>query len=280
MSIEVKRNTVKVVPTGAVPCQLLLCQKQKNQKKPNSHRWALQAFGSILNPKICIFVEAGTEPGPASFFHMWKAFNNHPTCGSVSGVTQGLADRQQNAITNPLLAAQHFQYELWNVLDRPFDSLLGLRFDMPGAMLAYRFAALQNDRYGDGPLNQYFRPEKYTMGTGAFTENMALTQERALSFALVTKRNSCWDLRYEHAAFATVDVPKDAAEYLSQQQRQFRDNIFGSIYAITHLNLISRSSHSNSRKFLLFLQCIYQTAALLFSWFTMVSQHVELDYPN
>lgn len=271
MKVEVKGNTVKVVPTGAVPCQLLFCLKERNQKKLNSHRWALQAFGSILNPKICIFIDAGTEPGPASIFHLWKAFDEHPSCGSVSGVTTVHLDRRQKLITNPLLAAQNFQYKLWNVLDRPFDSLFGLRFDMPGAMLAYRFVALQNDKYGDGPLSQYFSPERYAGNAGSFAANMALTEDRALSFALVAKRNCHWDLRYEYAASAAVDVPEDPAQYLSQQRRWLNGNLFGSIYAISHIKLILGSNHSSSRKLLLVLQCIYQTAALLVSWFSIVS---------
>lgn len=271
---------MKVVPTGAVPCQLVFCLKERNQKKLNSHRWALQAFGRILNPKICIFIDAGTEPGPASFFHLWKAFDEHPSCGSVSGVTKVHLDRHHKLITNPLLAAQNFEYKLWNVLDRPFDSLFGLRFDMPGAMLAHRFVALQNDKYGDGPLRQYFSSERYTNDTGSFAANMALTEDRALSFALVTKRNCHWDLKYEYAASAAVDVPEALAEYVLQQRRWFNGNLFGSIYAISHIKLIFRSSHSVPRKLLLVFQCIYQSVALLYSWFSIVSWNVELSGLN
>src|SRR5438477_5626065 len=43
------------------PCQIIFCLKEKNQKKLNSHRWFFQAFGPILQPNICILLDAGTK---------------------------------------------------------------------------------------------------------------------------------------------------------------------------------------------------------------------------
>jgi chitin synthase len=272
MRLEIKNGKVKAVTTGALPCQIIFCLKERNQKKVNSHRWALQAFGRILDPKICLFMDVSTEPGPASIYHIWRSFNQHPTCGGVSAFTKVLHGQRQNLMTDPILAAQNFEYRTWNALDRPFDSLLGLRFDMPAAMFAYRFVALQNDKFGKGPLNEYFRAERSNAAEdGLLSANMALTEERALSFALVTKRHCNWDLRYVHEAIATIDVPERSAEYVAQRQRWINGSFFGSVYAITHVWQIFRTEHSASRKALLFLQCLYQSFALTFTWFSIVS---------
>ncbi|KAH8809363.1 chitin synthase [Xylogone sp. PMI_703] len=270
-SVAIKGGTVRVSPTGAVPCQLLFCLKERNQKKINSHRWALQAFGSILNPKICVFVDAATEPESKSIYHTWKAFHDHPNCGSISGETKVLLVNRQNRLTNPLIAAQDFQYKLWNVLDRPFDSLFGLRFDMPGAMLAYRFPAILNDEKGEGPLKEYFKAEGIPYGNNIdiFAANMALTEERALSFAMLTKKHCNWNLRYEYLASVKTDVPDLALHYILQQRRWYNGTLFGSVYAITHIHRIFQSSHSNARKLLLLVQCGYQGMAILFSWISI-----------
>jgi len=271
MRLEIKGGRVKTVSTGAVPCQIIFCLKEKNQKKVNSHRWALQAFGRIVDPKLCVFLDISTEPGPTSIYHLWKAFNQHPTCGGVSAFTRVLQGQSQNVITDPVLAAQNFEYRTWNTLDRPFDSLLGLRFDMPAAMFAYRFVALQNDKFGEGPLNEYFRVERsYRSENGLLSANMALTEERALSFAVVTKRHCAWDLRYVHEAIATIDVPEISSDYLAQRRRWINGSFFGSFHAITHIHQIFWTSHSASRKLLLFLQCVYQSFALTFTWFSIV----------
>jgi chitin synthase len=274
MRVQIKKGAVKVVPTEAATCQMLFCLKEKNQKRINSHRWALEAFGRVLDPAICVFIDIGTEPEPGSILHLWNAFDQHPSCGSVSGVTKVLMNPKHGIFNNPLLAAQNFEYKMWNILDRPFDSFLGLRFDMPGAMLAYRYIALQNNRYGDGPLKDYFALES-NYSEGVFTMNMSLTEERGLSFALITKRNCNWDLRYEYAASATVDVPEIPSAYVLQRRRWVNGTFFGSIYAITNIYLIFRSGHEARRKLLLFVQCIYQTIALLYSWFSIVSHHLS-----
>src|SRR5208282_3129788 len=63
--------------TGIMPCQIIFCLKEKNQKKINSHRWFFQAFGPILQPIICILLDCGTRPGRESLYHLWKAFDLH-----------------------------------------------------------------------------------------------------------------------------------------------------------------------------------------------------------
>jgi chitin synthase len=40
--------TFKFPDKGIVPCQIIFCMKEKNQKKINSHRWGFNAFGAML----------------------------------------------------------------------------------------------------------------------------------------------------------------------------------------------------------------------------------------
>lgn len=259
---------MKTSSGGAIPCQFLFCLKEKNQKITNSYRWALQAFGQVLNPKICVFFDAGTEPTKTSLYSLWKNFDLNPTCGSVSAVAEVFMG-PKSGLRNPILAAQNFEYNLWNVMDRPFDSLFGFRFDMPGTTIAYRFLALQNDKVGRGPLDTFFTDERNQGGFSA--KNKALHNERSLSFDLITKRNCHWTLHYEHSASTRVDVPNTASEYVRQRRRWLNGAFFGSIHDITHIHLIFQSSHHISRKLLLFSQCVYQICTHVYSWFSLVS---------
>jgi chitin synthase len=271
MGVQIKKGAIRVVPAKAATCQMVFCLKEKTNRRINSHQWALEAFGRVLNPTICVFIDVGTEPEPGSIFRLWKAFDQHPFCGSVSGVTKVLLNPKHGILDNPLLAAQNFEYKMWNILDRPFDSLFGLRFDMPGAMLAYRYIALQNNKHGFGPLRDYFASGSLN-SEGVFTQNMSLTEERGLSFALITKRSCKWDLRYEYGASASIDVPETPSDYVLQRRRWLNGSFFGSVYAITNIHHIFRSDHDAQRKVLLLVQCVYQTIALLYSWFSIVSK--------
>jgi chitin synthase len=67
------------------PVQMMFCLKQKNTKKINSHRWLFTAIGRILNPEVCILLDAGTKPGPKSLLALWEGFYNDKDLGGACG---------------------------------------------------------------------------------------------------------------------------------------------------------------------------------------------------
>ena len=67
------------------PVQMMFCLKQKNSKKINSHRWLFNAFGRLLNPEVCILLDAGTKPGPKSLLSLWEGFYNDKDLGGACG---------------------------------------------------------------------------------------------------------------------------------------------------------------------------------------------------
>lgn len=71
--------------TTLPPVQMMFCLKQKNSKKINSHRWLFTAFGRILNPEVCILLDAGTKPGPKSLLALWEGFYNDKNLGGACG---------------------------------------------------------------------------------------------------------------------------------------------------------------------------------------------------
>jgi chitin synthase len=84
MTLDIKKGVVGV-KKGNTPVQMLFCLKEKNQKKINSHRWFFQAFGQVLDPNICVLIDAGTKPGKDSVYQLWKAFDLEPMCAGACG---------------------------------------------------------------------------------------------------------------------------------------------------------------------------------------------------
>ena len=193
---------------GIVPCQMIFCLKEKNQKKLNSHRWFFNAFGKALSPNVCILLDVGTKPGPTSLYHLWKAFDTDSNVAGACGEIKAMKGKGWLGLLNPLVASQNFEYKMSNILDKPLESVFGYITVLPGALSAYRYYALLNDSTGHGPLSQYFKGETlHGQDADVFTANMYLAEDRILCWELVAKRDERWVLKYVKSATGETDVP-------------------------------------------------------------------------
>ncbi|KAH2922333.1 hypothetical protein KXV64_001166 [Aspergillus fumigatus] len=269
VGLELKGTQVHIKGRSACPVQMIFCLKEKNQKKINSHRWFFQAFGRVLDPNICVLLDAGTKPGRDSIYQLWKAFDVEPMCGGACGEIKVMLSHGKKLL-NPLVAGQNFEYKLSNILDKPLESAFGFISVLPGAFSAYRYVALQNDKNGQGPLERYFLGEKmHGANAGIFTANMYLAEDRILCFEIVTKRNCRWLLQYVKSSTGETDVPDRMAEFILQRRRWLNGSFFAAVYAIAHFYQIWRSDHSFMRKFMLLVEFIYQTINMIFAWFNI-----------
>ncbi|KAF2138588.1 glycosyltransferase family 2 protein [Aplosporella prunicola CBS 121167] len=266
MAVEIKKGIVNV-KKGNTPIQMLFCLKEKNQKKINSHRWFFQAFGTVLDPNICVLLDAGTKPGKDSIYQLWKAFDLEPMCAGACGEIKAMLVHGKKLL-NPLVATQNFEYKMSNILDKPLESAFGFISVLPGAFSAYRYVALQNDKMGQGPLEKYFAGEKmHGANAGIFTANMYLAEDRILCFELVSKRNSHWILQYVKSATGETDVPVEMADFILQRRRWLNGSFFAAVYALAHSHQIFRSDHSFFRKMMFLIEFGYQWINMLFAWF-------------
>lgn len=193
---------------GIMPCQIIFCLKEKNQKKLNSHRWFFNAFGKALSPNVCILLDVGTKPGYNSLYHLWKAFDTDSSVAGACGEIVAGKGKGWLGLLNPLVASQNFEYKMSNILDKPLESVFGYITVLPGALSAYRYYALQNDATGHGPLSQYFKGETlHGQDADVFTANMYLAEDRILCWELVAKRDERWVLKYVKSATGETDVP-------------------------------------------------------------------------
>ncbi|KAK3377868.1 glycosyltransferase family 2 protein [Podospora didyma] len=269
VGMAIKNDVVQLIPKQQ-PVQMLFCLKEKNQKKINSHRWFFQAFGRVLDPNICVLIDAGTKPGGNSIYHLWKAFDLEPMCAGACGEIKAMLGKGGKNLLNPLVATQNFEYKMSNILDKPLESAFGFISVLPGAFSAYRYVALQNDKNGQGPLEKYFAGEKLHGGdAGIFTANMYLAEDRILCFELVTKRNCHWILQYVKSATGETDVPGELTELILQRRRWLNGSFFAAIYAIVHFHQFFRSDHSFFRKIAFFIEFIFQTVNMIFAWFAI-----------
>lgn len=258
------------------PVQMLFCLKQKNTKKINSHRWLFTAFGRILNPEVCILIDAGTKPGHKSLLALWEGFYNDKDLGGACGEIHVELGKGWKNLINPLVAIQNFEYKISNILDKPLESTFGYVSVLPGAFSAYRFRAIMGR-----PLEQYFHGDhtlakkygkKGIEGMNIFKKNMFLAEDRILCFELVAKAGSKWHLTYVKASKGETDVPDGAPELISQRRRWNNGSFAAGIYSMMHFGRLYKSGHNFIRMFFFHVQQLYMLFNTILAWFQLGKQ--------
>ncbi|KAF5855258.1 Chitin synthase 2 [Aspergillus alliaceus] len=262
-------------PSNLPPVQMIFCLKQKNSKKINSHRWLFNAFSRILNPEVCILIDAGTKPGKKSLLALWESFYNDKNLGGSCGEIHAMLGKGWRKVLNPLVASQNFEYKISNILDKPLESAFGYVSVLPGAFSAYRYRAIMGR-----PLEQYFHGDhtlskrlgkKGIEGMNIFKKNMFLAEDRILCFELVAKAGYKWHLSYVKASKGETDVPEGSAEFIGQRRRWLNGSFAAGLYAMMHFGRIYRSGHSFVRLFFLHVQMVYNFCQLVMTWFSLSS---------
>ncbi|KAH0579371.1 Chitin synthase, class 1 [Termitomyces sp. 'cryptogamus'] len=257
-----------------VPVQIILIIKAQNQKKINSHRWLFNAVGRMLNPEVCVLIDAGTKPGHKSIYYLWEAFHNDATLGGCCGEIHAML-KGGKKLLNPLVAAQNFEYKMSNILDKPLESSFGYVSVLPGAFSAYRYRAIQGR-----PLEQYFHGDhslaerlgdKGINGMSIFTKNMFLAEDRILCFELVAKAGERWTLTYVKPSKAETDVPESAPELIGQRRRWLNGSFAASVYSLINFYKIYQSKHNILRMFFFHIQALFNAATLFFTWFSLAN---------
>ncbi|KAF5507081.1 Chitin synthase 1 [Colletotrichum aenigma] len=271
-------------PSTLPPVQFIFCLKQKNTKKINSHRWLFNAFGRILNPEVCILIDAGTKPSPRSLLALWEGFYNDKDLGGACGEIHAMLGKASYSplggkkLLNPLVAVQNFEYKISNILDKPLESSFGYVSVLPGAFSAYRFRAIMGR-----PLEQYFHGDhtlskilgkKGIDGMNIFKKNMFLAEDRILCFELVAKAGQKWHLSYIKAAKGETDVPEGAPEFISQRRRWLNGSFAASLYSLMHFGRMYKSGHNIIRMFFFHVQLIYNILQVMFTWFSLGSYYL------
>jgi len=260
-------------PSTLPPVQMIFCLKQKNSKKINSHRWLFNAFGRILNPEVCILLDAGTKPGPRSLLYLWEAFYNDKDLGGACGEIHAMLGRGWRKLLNPLVAAQNFEYKISNILDKPLESSFGYVSVLPGAFSAYRFRAIMGR-----PLEQYFHGDhtlakqlgkKGIEGMNIFKKNMFLAEDRILCFELVAKAGSKWHLTYVKRSKGETDVPEGAPEFIGQRRRWLNGSFAATLYSLMHFGRMYKSGHNILRMFFFHVQLVYNLFSVILAWFAL-----------
>jgi len=266
--------SVELDSPESVPCQTIFCLKEKNQKKINSHRWFLGAICNALNPRICVFLDAGAVPKADALYHLWKPLHENETVAATTGFCTILAPSPLAAVFNPFVAFQKFEYQLNNALQRPVESLFGRRFALNiGSFAAYRWSIVAPNN--DGAFEDYFSGERVHAEANITKANSFLVEDRAISSSLLRTDLKVWRTISVDSAEVVVDVPDRFADLCLQRRRWINGDFYSTLHELKHTFGYMRfrgGFTSLFRIFGLLTGVAYQIVTIVLQFFAVVGQ--------
>jgi chitin synthase len=196
------------------PMQVMFAYKEGNAGKLDSHLWFFNAFSAQLFKygllSFNLLLDVGTVPYKRAILKLLYALQRNPRlagcCGEIAVDNVCIA-----TMLNPVIAAQHFEYKISNILDKSLESVFGYISVLPGAFCAYRYEAVRGS-----PLKEYFK--SITHELDPFQGNMYLAEDRILCFELIAKKGGNWVLCYIKNAVAVTDVPDELYALIKQRR--------------------------------------------------------------
>ena len=256
-------QTLTVLDNPDLSLNFILCVKQKNKRKLNTHLWFFGGFCEHIQPAYVMLLEVGTIPMSNSLFYLYEALATQPSLGGCCGELRPLDPPTWSLV----IGAQVFEYKLMNIFEKSVESLTGYISVLPGSFSAYRWVALQ----GSPLWKDYFKSILYPEQMNAFNSNIYLAMDRILCFAVITKKRSKYLLRYVKDSVAETDVPETLNVLIVQRRRWINGSWFSTIDSMRKYPLIFYSGHSKCRKLLFGMQVVYYLLNVINSWFMVGS---------
>ncbi|RHY46495.1 hypothetical protein DYB28_008242 [Aphanomyces astaci] len=255
------------------PLQVAFALKEANAGKLDSHLWYFDAFCEQVMPDYTVLLDVGTMPTKSSFYKLLTALEINAQIGGVCG--EIAVDQPIPNMCNWVVAAQHFEYKISNILDKSLESCFGFISVLPGAFSAYRYKAIRGE-----PLEAYFKSLTTSMGDlGPFAGNMYLAEDRILCFELLARKNCNWTMHYVKDAIARTDVPTNLIDLIGQRRRWLNGSFFATLFSIWNWGRVyTESNHSIARKLALLLLYVYNILQVVFSWFLPANFYLALYF--
>lgn len=252
------------------PMNMILCVKQYNKRKLNSHLWLFGGFCEIISPEYVMLLDIGTKPLKDSLFYLYDALSKYSNIAGCCGEIRPMAP----SFWNLVVQAQVVEYKFSHMLDKALESSIGFITVLPGAFSAYRWEALQ----GDPLWKDYFKsifahPEEMDI----FKLNIYLAEDRVLCLSLVSKPGHSYVLRYVKKSVAETDVPETLISLLAQRRRWINGSWFALIDTIVKCKKLLGANHSCCRKLMFVVLIVYYSITAIYTWLMVGIMYVAFD---
>jgi chitin synthase len=248
--------------------RILLCIKDKNRGKLNSHWWFFNVLCKILHPSYCIQMDCGTVPQPDNLFHLCDFLDKNPKVGAIAPRVLVPSPKRKS---NLLEYWQYGDFAAQKLLDWPAELVSGYLTVIPGQFCVFRWEALKDGSSNRSNLSKVDKPlESYFRGLGElnpFESNMFLAEDRILGFEIISRSDSSWKLAYEPNAVAVTDTCGSIIELLRQRRRWINSSFACNLWLIYKIiNFLKNSGAGLKQKLNTIIAVPWLALNCLFQW--------------
>lgn len=199
---------------------VIVCLKEQNRGKLDSHRLFFGILCKELNPSICFQMDAGTilELGAAQ-----QIMTTFMRSSDVAAVAPQVMPRLASGETSFLIVWQYCDFAFRNAVGWPFEAATGYLSVIPGQTSAVRWSALEGlVDPGDcapphsTPLDDYLNDAQ---SPSPVRKLMYLAEDRVLALNITFARGHARKLAFLPSASVTTDACEDWGELLRQRRR-------------------------------------------------------------
>ncbi|MEH2368693.1 glycosyltransferase family 2 protein [Nostoc sp.] len=200
--------------------RVLLCIKEHNAGKLNTHWWFFMALSRYLFPRYCIQMDAGSVPTASCMHLLWSYMEEHQ---NVAGTASFVLTPKPPILSDIVSTWQYGHFSVEKVLVFPPEIAAGYLSILPGQFSMLRWEALypqRSDRLVEEkqafPLKGYFRGLRKL---GLFESNMFLAEDRVIGFEILTNSSYGWKIALVPSAIVITDACQSLSELLCQRRR-------------------------------------------------------------
>ncbi|MDV2999808.1 MAG: hypothetical protein N5P05_001414 [Chroococcopsis gigantea SAG 12.99] len=252
-------------PEQIISPPVLVCIKEANAGKIDSHWWFFQVFCSQLQPDYCVQMDVGCVPKPNSIHDVWQFLEKHSDVGAATG------DHLLPAPRKPwdIVALRQFgDSYVEKLLSRPAEFVAGYLSVLPGRFSVFRWATLKADDQSKSPLNRYFQgmDQQPTL----FEANTFLVEDMVICPEIVTGTSPSWRLAYLPSLETISDSCHSLSELLHQRRRWTNGCFACYVSFLTRLpDYLSRENLGIARKMGLLTSAPLYIVRSLRDWFML-----------
>lgn len=257
----------------ASDCKVIVCIKEENAGKLNSHWCFFQLISSELEPKYCLPMDVGTVPNRTFLYELWSYMEANPDVGAAASCTLVPEPDRRASLLDIWQYGSFYREKLFYW---PGEALSGYLSVIPGQFSILRWSSLtattanfygsySDSRKDTRVLDRYYRG---LLQLPPLERNLFLAEDRVIGLEIATSSSAAWKTGFVPSAIVITDPCDSFTELLRQRRRWINSGFAARLFLLPTLLLyFLRNPVKLKDKFGLLRSTLLHSSKLITEWF-------------